>query len=309
MRGRLSDLLAGLAVVAITAVAIFAIFAPLLATDRPWLARQGDGALEILPESALEGAQTIIRAPVPHDPDAIDLSRRLRPPSGAHVLGTDELGRDVLSRVIHGSRISLLVGVSAGLIALVAGVLLGIAAGTLGGWADALVLRLIEVALCFPFYFVALAVVTVLEPSVGSLLLALVLTSWTAEARLVRGEVLRLRGGGVIEAARSSGAGRARILLRHLLPNAITPAIVSSGFGIAAAILAESALSFLGFGVPLPLASWGSMLAVADDHLFVAWWLALFPGLAIAVTAGSIQILAERARRRVAVETSPLPLR
>lgn len=284
-----------------------AVLAPIIATARPWIARDDAGNLLMFPR---EGEMTaLLRAPVPHDPNAIDLTERLEPPSSDHLLGTDGLGRDVLARIIHGARVSLTIGVAAGVVALLIGTVLGIAAGSAGGWIDALVLRLIETALCFPFYFVALAIVTVLGPSLGTLLLALVLTSWTAEARLVRGEVLRLRDGGVVEAARSAGAGSLRILVRHVLPNAITPAIISSGFGVAAAILAESALSFLGFGVPLPLASWGSMLATADDHLFVAWWLALFPGLSIAMTTGAIQVLAERARRRVAVESSPVALR
>lgn len=295
MREMLGDVPSKVAVGFLLIVVTAALVAPMIATTDSSAARHGSDS----------GLSASLR----HDPNEIDLSQRLQGPSLQHPMGTDELGRDVFARIIHGARVSLAVGIAAGVIALFVGSMLGVLAATSGGWIDAMVLRLIEIALCFPFYFVALAVVSVMGPSITSLLVALVLTSWTGEARLVRGEVLRLRGGNVVEAARSSGAGRARIMMRHVLPNVITPAIVSSGFGVAAAILAESALSFLGFGVPLPLSSWGSMLASAQDHLLTAWWLALFPGIAIALTVGAIQILVERVRRRVAVEAATSPIR
>lgn len=293
------------AAVLITMVAT-AILAPLLATDKALIARTGEG-IRVLPDEAPE--RVVIGAPVPHSPDSVDLGRRLEAPSARHLLGTDELGRDVLSRIIHGGRVSLVIGIGAGLLAFAVGAILGLAAGWYGGVVDWLVLRLIELALCFPFYFVALAVLVVFDPSITSLLVALTITSWTGEARLVRGETLRLRSGTLVEAAISTGAGRLRVMYRHLLPNAVTPAVVSAGFGVAAAILGESALSFLGFGVPLPTASWGGMLSTADDHLLTAWWLALFPGAAIVLTTASIQVVTERFRRRLAVESSPVPIR
>lgn len=274
-------------------ISLSATLAPFLASEEP-LAEYGG---------------KVIHAPVRWSPYSIDLERRLMPPGPEHLLGTDELGRDVLARLLHGGRISLAIGFLSALIAFLVGVTLGLASGWYGGWIDWAVMRLIELAVCFPFYFLALAVVAVFQPSFVALLAALSLTTWTTEARLVRGEVLRLRGSLMIESARSAGASGARVLTRHLLPNAMTPALVSATFGLAGAILAESALSFLGFGVPLPRASWGTMLASADDHLSTAWWLALFPGLMIVATVASVQVIGERVRRAVAVEALPVRLR
>ena len=274
-------------------VAACTLLAPVVASEEP-LVTIGD---------------TVVHAPVRWNPDSIDLSRRLQPPDAVHLLGTDELGRDVLARILHGGRVSLAIGFISAAIALLVGLSLGLASGWFGGWVDWLVMRLIELAVCFPFYFLALAVVAILEPSFVALLTALSLTTWTTEARLVRGEVLRLKGTAMLEAAVSAGAGDLRLLSRHLLPNAVTPALVASTFGVASAILAESALSFLGFGVPLPQASWGTMLASADDHLRTAWWLAAFPGAAIVITVAAVQVLGERIRRVIAVEAVPLRLR
>ncbi|HEY0590156.1 MAG TPA: ABC transporter permease [Thermoanaerobaculia bacterium] len=294
------------------ALAAVALLSPLLATDRP-LAHQHDGVTEYpafrawVP--ALLGAPSrqafdarggsAIAAPVPYAPDAIDLRARLEPPSSAHWFGTDELGRDLLSRMIHGSRISLLVGVSAAAFSLLIGVVLGGIAGYRGGWTDIAISRVIEIVIAFPFLILLLALVAVLAPGVGTIILALAVTSWPAEARLVRGEVLRLRELDYTVAARANGAGAGRVLIRHLLPNAIQPALVSASFGISAAIMVESAISFLGFGIPLPHASWGSILASADDHLRQAWWLALFPGLAIFVTVVASNLIGEGLRQRL----------
>lgn len=242
-------------------------------------------------------------------PYSIDLERRLQPPDANHFLGTDELGRDVLLRLLHGGRVSLAVGFISAMISFLIGVFLGAWGGWLGGWVDRGVMRLVELAMCFPFYFLALAIVAVMEPSITALIVALSITTWTTEARLVRGEVLRLRSSAMVEAARSTGASSIRILMRHVLPNAITPAIVAATFGVAGAIMAEAALSFLGFGVPLPASSWGTMLASADDHLGDAWWLAVFPGAAVIATVASVQILGERLRRIIAVDEVPLRLR
>ncbi|HUO85505.1 MAG TPA: ABC transporter permease [Thermoanaerobaculia bacterium] len=230
------------------------------------------------------------------DPDRIDLRARLQPPGAEHWLGTDDLGRDLFARVIHGARISLLIGFTAALVSFCIGVTLGGFAGYFGGAADWIVSRVIEVVICFPFLFLLLAIVALIGPSVLTIILALGLTSWTNEARYVRAEVLRVRETEFAAAARAIGARSPRILFRHLLPNAIAPAIVSASFGVASAILLESAISFLGFGVPLPQASWGSILSSADEYIREAWWLVLFPGLAIFLTVSACHTLGERLR-------------
>ncbi|HEX7706518.1 MAG TPA: ABC transporter permease [Thermoanaerobaculia bacterium] len=286
----------------IVAMAAIALFAPFLATSAPLLEKGEDGwrSPALTGRSDLDATQRVrsfaIHAPVPVSPTVIDLSVRLSPPSWKHPLGTDDLGRDVLSRMIHGARISLAVGLLATLIALVAGSILGAIAGYYGGAADWIVSRLIEVVLCFPFLFLVLAIVALFKPSIYTVMIALGLTSWTSEARLVRGEFLRIRELEFAEAARASGAGDARIIFRHLLPNALAPVLVSASFGVATAILTESALSFLGLGVPLPMASWGSILASAREHIDYAWWLVLFPGLAIFTTVAAFNLAGERLR-------------
>ncbi|MGH9457241.1 MAG: ABC transporter permease [Thermoanaerobaculia bacterium] len=298
---------------------LMAILSPLLATDRPLVARTAEGlefpAFAAWPEALIERAPApappreevtfAILAPVPHSPAAIDLRARLLPPSAAHPFGTDELGRDLLARVIHGTRISLLVGFSAAFFSLAIGVLLGALAGYLGGWVDALVLRTLEVVVAFPFLVLLLALIAIARPGVWTVITALAITSWTAEARIVRGETLRIREADYAAAARASGAGTARILARHLLPNAIAPVLVSVSFGVSAAILVESAISFLGFGVPLPFASWGSILSTADDYLRQAWWLALFPGIAIFLTVAGCNLLGEGLRERLDPRAMP----
>ena len=233
---------------------------------------------------------------IARDPDAVDLASRLRPPSHTHRLGTDDLGRDVLSRVIHGARISLTVGFTATAISLLIGSLLGALAGYYGGVADWIVSRLIEIVLCFPFLLLVLGIVALFRPSFITIMIALGLTSWTTEARFIRGEFLRIRDMEFAQAARASGARDSRIIFRHLLPNALAPVLVSASFGVAAAILTESALSFLGMGVPPPTASWGNMLYSAEQYLEYAWWLALFPGVAIFVTVAAFNIVGDRIR-------------
>lgn len=232
----------------------------------------------------------------PHDPNAVDLAHRLAPPESGHRFGTDDLGRDVLSRMIHGARVSLAVGLIATAISLVVGSLLGALAGYYGGFADWLVSRVIEVVLCFPFLFLVLGIVALFRPSMLTIIIALGLTSWTTEARYVRAEFLRVRELEFAQAARASGARDARIIFRHLLPNAIAPVLVSASFGVANAILIESALSFLGVGVAVPTASWGSILSVAEQYIDYAWWLVVFPGLAIFTTVAAFNIIGDRFR-------------
>lgn len=230
------------------------------------------------------------------DPNVIDIAHRLQPPDTSHRFGTDDLGRDVWSRMIHGARVSLTVGLIATVIALIVGCTLGAIAGYYGGAADWVVSRLIEVVLCFPFLFIVLGIVALFKPSMYTVMIALGLTSWTTEARFVRGEFLRIRNIEFAEAARASGARDARIIFRHLLPNALAPVLVSASFGVASAILFESALSFLGFGVPLPTPSWGNILYSAQLHIEYAWWLAVFPGTAIFLTVAAFNIIGDRAR-------------
>ena len=263
-----------LAVTALLYVALMtaaALLAPLLATARP-------------------------SAPVPFGPNDVDIAHRLEPPTAQHRFGTDDLGRDVLARMLHGARISLTVGFTATAISLVVGSILGALAGYYGGAADWIVSRVIEIVLCFPFLFLVLGIIALFKPSLYTIMIALGLTSWTTEARFVRGEFLRIRNLEFAHAARASGARDARIIFRHLLPNALAPVLVSASFGVASAILIESALSFLGFGVPLPTASWGGILAIAEEHIQYAWWLAFFPGVAIFLTVASFNIIGDRFR-------------
>lgn len=235
----------------------------------------------------------------PVDPYAITMSDRLSGPSAIHLLGTDDLGRDVLARVIYGARVSLLVGFVATLLSLTIGIALGAVAGYYGGATDWIISRVIEVILCFPFLFLVLAIVAFMKPSLLTIVIALGITSWTSDARFVRGEFLRARELDYAHAARAIGARDFRIVFRHLLPNAVAPVLVSSSFGIASAILTESALSFLGLGVPLPQPSWGSLLSSAYEHLDYAWWLVLFPGVAIFLTVAAFNLIGDHLRDRL----------
>lgn len=235
-------------------------------------------------------------SPIPFGPNDVDIVNRLHPPDAQHHFGTDELGRDVLARMIYGARVSLTVGLLATAMALIVGSFLGAIAGYYGGAADWFVSRLIEIVLCFPLLFLALAIVAFFGPSVWTIMIALGLTTWTSEARYVRGEFLRIREMEFAYAARASGARDSRIIFRHLLPNALAPVLVSASFGVAYAILTDSALSFLGLGVPLPTATWGSILASAKQYIEYAWWLVVFPGVAIFLTVAAFNIIGDRFR-------------
>jgi len=235
----------------------------------------------------------------PYDPDFIDLKQVLMPPSPAHLLGTDTLGRDVLSRIIFGARVSLLVGVVAVGISTLIGVLVGALAGYYGGVLDQILMRLVDLMLCFPTIFLILAVIAVLGPSIWNIMAVIGLTSWMGVARLVRAEFLSLREREFVVAARALGASDARLIWRHLLPNALTPVMVSATLGVAGAILVESSLSFLGLGVQPPTPSWGNMLTMGKDNIEIAWWLSVFPGLAILVTVMSYNLLGEGIREAI----------
>ncbi|MBW1713681.1 MAG: ABC transporter permease, partial [Deltaproteobacteria bacterium] len=232
----------------------------------------------------------------PHDPNQFHLKRVLEAPSLSHPLGTDELGRDVLARMIYGAQISLKVGFVAVGIATLIGIVLGALAGYYSGWVDSVIMRLVDIMLCFPAFFLILAVIALLEPSIWNIMIVIGLTSWMGVARLVRAEFLGLKKREFVSAARVLGASDKRIIFRHLLPNAMAPVLVSATLGVAGAILTESALSFLGIGVQPPTPSWGNILTAGKDNIEVAWWLSVFPGLAILITVLAYNLLGEGLR-------------
>jgi peptide/nickel transport system permease protein len=232
----------------------------------------------------------------PFDPNAIDVKSILLPPSWSHPFGTDELGRDVFSRMIYGSRVSLQVGIVAAGLATLVGVILGALAGYYGGWVEAAVMRFTDMMLCFPTFFLILAVIALLEPDILNIMAVIGLTSWMSVARLVRAEFLTLKEREFVTAVKSLGANDARIIFRHILPNALAPVLVALTLGVAGAILTESGLSFLGLGVQPPEPSWGNILSQGKDNIEIAWWLSLFPGLAILVTVLGYNLLGEGIR-------------
>lgn len=232
----------------------------------------------------------------PYDPDAIDVKAILVSPSSAHLMGTDGLGRDVFSRMLLGARISLLVGIVAVGIATLIGVVLGAISGYYRGWVDVVIMRLVDVMLSIPTFFLILAVIAFLTPSIWNIMIVIGLTSWMGVTRLVRAEFLSLRGREFVMASQTLGAKDARLIFRHLLPNSLTPIIVSSVLGIASAVLIESGLSFLGLGVQAPQASWGNILTDGKEYIQFAWWLSLFPGLAILITVLGYNLLGEGLR-------------
>jgi peptide/nickel transport system permease protein len=238
---------------------------------------------------------TAILAPLisPYDPSRIDSQELLMAPSVKHLLGTDSLGRDLFSRLVYGSRISLSIGVIAMGIATLLGLALGACAGFYGKLSDTLIMRFADIMLCFPTFFLILAVVAVLEPSIFNIMIIIGLTSWMGPARLIRGEILSLKEREFIQAETALGASNLRIIVRHLIPNAIGPVLVNATLGIAGAILLESGLSFLGLGVQPPVPSWGNILIESKSTLGIAWWITLFPGLAILGTILGFNFIAE----------------
>ncbi|WP_329458143.1 ABC transporter permease [Streptomyces sp. NBC_01497] len=238
----------------------------------------------------------------PADPNAQDLLMRLKPPawehggSSAHLLGTDQLGRDMLSRVIYGTRVSLLVGASAALLAGVVGTLVGLASGYLGGWPDKVLMRLADVQLAFPAILLALAIVGFLGSGLWYVILVLGFTGWVSYARVVRSEVLSLRSRDFVTEARAIGASDPAIMRRHLLPNVMAPLATIGTLHIAAAIVAEASLSYLGLGVPKETVTWGSMLADGQLYLGTSWWVAVFPGVALMLTSLAVNITGDALR-------------
>ena len=226
----------------------------------------------------------------------IRLEERLAAPSATHPFGTDDLGRDLLSRVVASTPLSLAIGLAAAAVSLLVGFAVGAVAGYFGGAVDLVLSRVIEVVLCFPVLFLLLALAAFLPPSPATVVLAIGLTTWPGDARLARAETLKAKDLDYVRAARAAGASTPRILVRHLLPNVLAPLLVSAAFGVAWAILAEAALSFLGVGLPAPATSWGGLLAAAPTYIEEAWWMALFPGLALFLTVAAYNLLAEGLR-------------
>lgn len=232
----------------------------------------------------------------PYDPSDQALARRLEPPSRSHVLGLDELGRDVGARILHGARISLAVGVAVVAVSSSLGLLLGLLAGYLGGRVDMAISRVIDILMAFPGILLAIALVAVRGPSLGNVVLALSVVGWVGYARLVRGQVLRLRELEFVQAARALGAGVPRILARHVLPATLPAVVVQATLGMAGAILSEASLSFLGLGVQPPTPSWGAMLDAGRAHLVDAPHLTLFPGASIALVVIGFNLLGDGLR-------------
>jgi peptide/nickel transport system permease protein len=232
----------------------------------------------------------------PYDPNAIDLKQVLMPPSGSHPFGTDPLGRDVFSRMIWGAGISLKVGFVATGIAILIGTILGALSGYYGRWVDAIIMRFVDIMLCFPTFFLILAVIALLDPSIWNIMIVIGLTGWMGVTRLVRADFIALKERDFVQAARGIGAGDFRIIFLHILPNAMASVLVTATLGVAGAILTESALSFLGIGVQPPTPSWGNILTAGKDNIDIAWWLSLYPGLAILITVLGYNLLGEGIR-------------
>lgn len=232
----------------------------------------------------------------PYDPMAMDLSASLEGPSRTHWLGTDKMGRDILSRIIYGSRVSLLVGVVAVGISGIIGIFLGALAGYFGKWIDGLIMRIVDILLAFPSILLAISLVAVLGASIFNVMLAIGVVSWVSYARLIRGEFLSLKNKEFVSAVEALGAKTPKIIFKHMLPNAIAPVIVMATLGMAGAIITESSLSFLGLGVQPPTPSWGQMLSKGRTIIRQAWWVSTFPGIAIMITVLSFNILGDGLR-------------
>jgi peptide/nickel transport system permease protein len=266
----------------------------------PWIAPSGVLGIALVSVFVL----VALGAPVlePHDPLAQELTGRLKPPGyvdasgGVYLLGTDTLGRDILSRLIGGARVSLMVGVGGALAAALIGTALGLIAGFAGGWCEAGILRITDVAQAIPYTILALAVVAVLGPSLEHLVLVLAITSWVTFTRVVSSETRALRGSELVLAARVLGAAPSRIVVRHMLPQVLPSLLVLGSLMLGSMILFEATLSFLGLGVQPPTPSWGNMLLDGMGPIRTAWWVSFFPGLAILLAALGVNLLADWAR-------------
>jgi len=229
----------------------------------------------------------------PYEPDLINVDKILLPPSLEHPFGTDALGRDVFTRVMYGGRVSLLVGFVAEGIAVIIGVIVGSISGYFGGRIDNIIMRFVDVMLCFPVFFLILSVVAYVDPTIWNIMLVIGLTGWMPIARLVRAEFLSLREREFVLYEKVIGVDNFTIIFKHMLPNALNPVIVSAAFGVAGAILLETALSFLGLGVQPPTPSWGNILTSGKDMLGVAWWISFFPGIFILISVLCYNLIGE----------------
>ena len=234
--------------------------------------------------------------PIRYSPNDVSLTEAIQPPSSRHWLGTDDIGRDIASRMVHGSRVSLSVGFVAVSIYVMIGLIIGAVAGYYGGIVDMIASRLIEIMLTIPTFFLVITVVAFLPQSIFNIMVVIGITNWPTVARLTRGEFLKTKSLEYVVAAQAMGASDFRTIFRHVLPNTLAPVFVTATFGIASAILIESTLSFLGFGVPPSTASWGSILSGARQLLPSGWWLTAFPGLAIFLTVTSYNLVGEGLR-------------
>ena len=251
----------------------------------------------------LAAAALFAPALAPYNPFGQNLDQDLIARSSEHWLGTDKLGRDILSRIIYGGRISLLVGITTVALSLAIGVVIGSLSGYFGGWIDQMLMRLVDILMAFPGILLAIAFTAVLGPGLDHVIIALCLIGWTGYARLVRGEILSLRERDFIQAARSLGCRPKRIILRHLLPNLLPPLLIQSTFGLAAAIVAEGSLSFLGLGVEPPTPSWGAMLNDGRQFLLVAPHLTTYPGLALMITVLALNLVGDALQERLQTRT------
>jgi len=249
------------------------------------------------------GTLKALGLPMPMNPNATNLEAKLLPPSATNWLGTDNLGRDVLSRMVAGSTISLTVGFVAMAVSLGIGIFVGAVSGYFGGWIDNLLMRIVDALLCFPSFFLILTAIAILGPNIWIIIAVIGLVSWTGTARLVRAEFLTLRESEYVRAARSMGQSGWNIIFRHIMPNAAAPIFVTAIVSIPDAILVESGLSFLSFGVPPPQATWGNIIADGKTYILDAWWLIVFPGLAIFTASLAFYIVGDALRR--ASETRP----
>jgi len=229
----------------------------------------------------------------PYNPTAADLNAVLSPPSATHLLGTDQLGRDILTRIIYGARVSLLIGFLTVAIAGTIGTIIGTIAGYVGGWLDTVVMRIVDVQLSFPFILLALTINAIVGIGFRNILVSLVLAGWVVYARVARAETLKIKEREFVEAARGLGGNDLRIIFRHVVPMLLPPMIILSTLQVAQFMVAEAAISFLGFGIQPPTPAWGNMMADGRDYLFTSPWLVTFPGLALAITVLGINLLGD----------------
>lgn len=230
----------------------------------------------------------------PYDPELADFSKKLLPPmTDGHILGTDQLGRDILSRLIVGTKISLIIGITTVIFAGLIGTIAGIISGYFGGWIDVILMRIVDVKLSFPFILLVLVINAVIGTGLKNIIISLVIGGWVVYARVVRSEVLALREKEFILSCISTGVPRWEIIVKHIVPNLFTPIIVLSSLQIASFIIAEASVSFLGFGVQPPTPAWGNMLSEGKDYIFSSWWLITFPGIAIVTTALGVNLFGD----------------